>query len=193
MENQLFDFIAKYMPLTEAEKKVITDLSLVRNYKKGTLLVEEGKVPTDYYFVLKGCLRCYYNIDGEEKTTAFYTESESYAPPSVATRTSSDCYLDCIEDCVLLVANPEIEQETFEKFPRFETLCRLMSEDLLAKNQAEFDTFKTSNPEQRYLNLLNTRPDLVKRVPLSQLASYIGITRESLSRIRKRLQLQDKS
>lgn len=193
MENELFDFIAKYMPLTEEEKTAITELSLVRTYKKGTLLIEEGKVPTEYYFVLKGCLRCYYNIDGEEKTTDFFTESESYASQNLATQTPADCYLACVEDCILMVANPEIEKETFEKFPRFETLCRLLSEDLLAKNQSSFNNFKTSNPEQRYQNLLNTRPDLVQRVPQQQLASYLGITRESLSRIRKRLQEQAKS
>ncbi len=89
--------------------------------------------------------------------------------------------------CTLLVANAKMEKSIFEKFPRFETLCRILSEELLAKNQASFDDFKTSTPEQRYLNLLDTRPDLVQRVPQHQLASYLGIKPETLSRIRKRL------
>ena len=53
----------------------------------------------------------------------------------------------------------------FQKFPRFETLCRILSEELLAKNKSEFDDFKISLPEMRYLNLLETRPDLLQRVP----------------------------
>jgi CRP-like cAMP-binding protein len=65
--------------------------------------------------------------------------------------------------------------------------CLLLSEDLLAKNQATLDDFKTSSPEQRYLNLLRARPDLAQRVPQHQLASYLGITPQSLSRIRKRI------
>jgi DNA-binding MarR family transcriptional regulator len=80
-----------------------------------------------------------------------------------------------------------MEAAVFEKFPRFQTLCLLLSEELLAKNQATLDEFKTSSPEERYLNLLRTRPDVVQRVPQHQLASYLGITPQSLSRIRKRI------
>lgn len=81
----------------------------------------------------------------------------------------------------------------FEKFPRFENLCLIFSEELLVKNQASFAEYRNSTPEQRYLNLLKTRPDLVQRVPLYQLASYLGIKPESLSRIRKRLIEQNKT
>ena len=80
-----------------------------------------------------------------------------------------------------------MEQLIFEKFPKFETLCRVLSEQLLAKNQSSFDEFKTTTPEQKYLNLLQNRPDLTQRVPQYQLASYLGITPQSLSRIRTRL------
>jgi DNA-binding MarR family transcriptional regulator len=98
-----------------------------------------------------------------------------------------------VEDSIITVANPEMEKMIFEKFPRFETLCRMLSEELLAKNQASFDNFKNSTPEHRYLNLLETRPDLLQRVSQHQLASYLGIKPESLSRIRKRLLKKGKS
>jgi len=62
-----------------------------------------------------------------------------------------------------------------------------MAEDNLAKQQIDFDKFKTSSPEQRYLDLLQSRPDLVQRVPLHQLASFLGITPQSLSRLRARI------
>jgi hypothetical protein len=92
-----------------------------------------------------------------------------------------------VEDSTLIVSKVSMEAEIFEKFPRFQRLCLLLSEDLLAKNQATLDDFKTSSPEQRYLNLLRARPDLAQRVPQHQLASYLGITPQSLSRIRKRI------
>ena len=80
-----------------------------------------------------------------------------------------------------------MERMIFQKFPRFEKLCRILSEELLAKNESEFDDFKISSPEMRYLNLLETRPDLLQRVPQYQLASFLGITPPSLSRMRARL------
>ena len=75
----------------------------------------------------------------------------------------------------------------FQKFPKFETLCRVLSEDLLAKQQLNFDEFKLSSPEQRYLKLLEKRPDLIQRVPQHQLASFLGIKPQSLSRLRARI------
>jgi CRP-like cAMP-binding protein len=187
MENELFSFISKYMPLFEEEKKAIIELDIFRNYKKGTLLLKEGEFSKEGYFVIKGCIRSYYIIDGEEKTTAFYTESESFAPLCIVNNKPSDHYVSCVEDSILTVANPEKEKIIFEKFPRFESLCRVLSEELLAKNQASFDDFKTSSPEQRYLNLLQKRPDLLQRVPQYQMASFLGITPQSLSRMRNRL------
>jgi CRP-like cAMP-binding protein len=187
MENELFDFISKYMTPSEEEKKAIIDLDIFRNYKKGTVLLKEGQLSADGYFVIKGCIRCYYIIEGEEKTTAFYTESESFAPLCSINKKPSEHYVSCVEDSILTVANPEMEKIIFEKFPRFETVCRLLSEELLAKNQTSFDDFKISSPEQRYLSLLKTRPDLLQRVPQYMMASYLGITPQSLSRIRNRL------
>ncbi|MBK6266064.1 Crp/Fnr family transcriptional regulator [Marivirga sp. S37H4] len=187
MENELFNFISKYIKLTEEERKVITDLAIFRTYKKGTVLLKEGDLSNDGYFVIKGCIRTYHVIDGEEKITAFYTESESCTPLCSVNKKPSEYYVSCVEDSILSVGNSEKETDLFEKFPRFETVCRLVSEELLVKNQATFDDFKTSTPEQRYLNLLNTRPDLIQRVPQYQIASYLGMKPQSLSRIRKRI------
>jgi len=193
MEKDLFDFISKYMTLTADEKQLIMDQVIFKSFKKGAILLKEGEFSTESYFVIKGCLRSYYIIDGEEKTTAFYTELENITPASLATKTKSDYFISCVEDSILTVSNPDIERESFEKFPRFESLCRIKSEELLIKNQTSFAIFMNSTPEQRYLNLLKDRPDLIQRVPQYQLASYLGIKPESLSRIRKRLLQQSKS
>jgi len=80
-----------------------------------------------------------------------------------------------------------MEVEMNSKFPKFETICRILSEELLAKQRLDFDEFKTSSPEQRYLNLMQKRPDLVQRVPQQQLASFLGIKPQSLSRLRARI------
>ncbi|MCL2327960.1 MAG: cyclic nucleotide-binding domain-containing protein [Bacteroidetes bacterium] len=187
MENILFNFIEKYMPLSDEEKQTIKDLNLFSVVKKGDILLKEGQMSDKSYFVLKGCLRVFYNIDGEEKTTAFYTEMEGLSPNCVITRTPSEYYISCVEDSILVVSDTKMETTGFEKFPRFETLCRIVSEQFLAKSQMQFDDFKTSSPEQRYLNLQKNRPDLLQRVPQHQIASFLGIKPQSLSRMRARL------
>lgn len=174
------------------KKNAICSLDIIRSVKKGTILLKEGQRSKESYFVLKGCIRAYYVIDGEEKTTAFYTEMEALTPPCVISKTPSEYYVSCLENNILMVSNADMEIEVNSKFPRFESLCRILSEELLAKKQIDFDAFKTSSPEQRYLNLIQKRPDLIQRVPQHQLASYLGIKPQSLSRLRARM-LEKKS
>jgi CRP-like cAMP-binding protein len=193
MKDVLFDFISKYITLTEEEKNAILSVDLFRAVKKGTVLLKEGQKSQDSYFVLKGCIRTYYVIDGEEKTTDFYTEMESLTPNCVISKTPSQYYISCIEDSILTVGNSDQAVEINSKFPKFEIMCRMLSEELLAKQQIDFDEFKTSSPEQRYLNLIQKRPDLIQRVPQHQLASYLGITPVSLSRLRARILLNNKN
>lgn len=187
MKNILFDFISKYISLTEDEENAILALDLFRSVKKGTTLLKEGHKSQDSYFVLKGCIRVYYIIEGEEKTTAFYTEMDALTPPCVINEAPSEYYISCVEDSILLVSNSDMSEEINVKFPKFETMCRIFSEELLARQQINFDEFKTSSPEQRYLNLVQKRPDLIQRVPQHQLASYLGVTPQSLSRLRARI------
>lgn len=187
MENLLLNFIAKYITLTEEEQNALLSLDLFHSVKKGTILLEEGQKTNENFFVLKGCIRSYYIVDGEEKTTAFYTELEGVTPHCVLTQLPSEYYISCVEDCILLISNNEMTVEINRKFPKFDTMCRMLSEELLAKKQIDFDKFKTSSPEQRYIHLVESRPDLLQRVPQHQLASYLGIKPQSLSRLRARI------
>ena len=187
MQDILFDFLSKYVSLTDEEKNAIVSLDIFHSVKKGTVLLEEGQTSKENYFVLKGCIRSYYVINGEEKTTAFYTEMEAFTPHCVVSKTPSEYYVSCIEDSIILISNSDMVEEVNSKFPKFDTLCRILSEELLAKQQIDFDEFKISSPEQRYLNLIQKRPDLIQRVPQHQLASYLGIKPQSLSRLKARI------
>lgn len=192
MHDILFSFISKYIPLDESEKEAIIGLNIFRTAKKGTILLKEGDYSNQTIFVLNGCIRVYYMIEGEEKTTAFYTEMEGFTPHCAITKGPSEYYISTLEDTILTESTPNLEAEMFNSFPKFEKLCRIISEELLAKQQLDFDAFKTSSPEQRYLNLLQERPDLLQRVPQNQLASFLGIKPQSLSRLRARLVKKDK-
>mgnify|MGYP003679993880 CR=1 FL=1 len=139
------------------------------------------------YLILKGCIRSYIIENGEEKTIEFYTEEQVVTPTNYGKSTPSNCYIECAENVIVSVGNPKLEKDTFLQYPQLESLSRVIAEVVLAKNQDSFAKFKTSSPEERYLNMLQDRPELIQRVPQHQIASYLGIKPESLSRIRKRI------
>ncbi len=112
---------------------------------------------------------------------------DALTPHCVINKRPSEYFISCVEDSILTVSDADMEEEVNRKFPKFEVMCRKMSEELLAKQQLDFDEFKTSSPEERYLSLLEKRPDLIQRVPLHQLAGYLGIKPQSLSRLRARI------
>ena len=187
MKEILLEFISKYIVLTKEEESAILPLEIFHSFKKGAILLKQGHKSSNDYFVLKGCIRKYYIIDGEEKTTDFFTEMQGLTPHCAKNNAPSEYFVSCVEDTILTVATPGMEVDFFTKFPKFELMCRMLSEELLAKQRVDFDEFKTSSPEQRFLNLMQKRPDLIQRVPQHQLASYLGIKPQSLSRLKARV------
>jgi CRP-like cAMP-binding protein len=188
MENDIVKLISRFLTLNDEERKAFMEYIPIKSFKKGDILLREGQVSRDSYFIIKGCIRKYYIIDGEERTTEFYVEDESVASiRSYKNKTPANHFFECVEDSRLAVLNYEKEQELFKRVPKYEALCRMSIESDFGKQQEALAKFITSSPEARYKNLLETRPDLLQRVPQYHLASYLGVKPESLSRIRKRL------
>lgn len=187
MDNEIIRYLSKYMSVSKDLEDAIYESDFVRNYKKGTILLEEGKISNECYFIIKGCIRSYYINDGNEITTDFFTEDQSVTPSAYGKKTPSGYYLECIEDTIAGVGTPELETELFQKFPQLESLTRVLVEAIMLKQQDTLAEFKMASPEERYLNMLKNRSDLLQRVPQHQIASYLGIKPESLSRIRKRI------
>jgi CRP-like cAMP-binding protein len=174
--------------LNEAEIEVMRQMMTIKTFKKGTFLLKEGQVSSHVYYNLKGCVREYYLKDGEEKTITFYTEGDSVTSNrSFVLQVPSKHYLECIEDTTLTVISYKNDMEFKKLFPRLATICYTKTEEELGVYQDITAEYMVSTPEERYLKLVETRPDLLNRVPQYQLASYIGVTPESLSRIRNRL------
>ena len=133
-------------------------------------------------------------IDGNEKTTAFFVEGQAaILYSSYLEQKPSDYYLSCIEDSILTVGTREQEQELHRKYPNLEHLIYSLLPKDFTKAQEHIALLNNYNPEERYRILLQKQPELLNRVPLHQLASLIGVTPESLSRIRKRVVMKDKS
>ncbi len=180
--------ISQNIELTENECEIMDQLIPIKGFKKGTVLLREGQISKESFFVIEGLVRKYYVINGDDKTTEFYTEYESVASlQSYMNKTPATHYFECVEDCKLAVLSFDNEQELFKKVPKYETLCRMSMETDFGAQQEILAKFMISSPEERYKNLLATRPELLQRVPQYHLASYLGVKPESLSRIRKRI------
>ena len=187
MSNPIVDFLSKYIDLTEEEIDIVSNQDMMRSCKKGTVLLSEGTIAKECFFILQGCVMSYYLVDGEVKVTEFFTESHPITPVSYTTKKPSEYYLECMEDCVISIGTPESSAELMRKLPRLAALGSKFMEDQLANQRMKYDELVKLSPEERYQNLQKTSPDLLSRVPQYHIASYLGIKPETLSRIRKRL------
>ncbi len=191
MEQKLLTYFSKILPLTQEEIDGIVATLTIQKYPKGTILLKEGEISSEAYFVLEGCVRQYFLIDGEEKINNFFTEEQWIISMQSMTYSSpSKHFLECVEECSLVVGNREKEEQLYTQFPKLATISRRVMEKVFAEQQELSGSYFTDTPEERYLNLMRTRPELLQRVPQYMIASYIGVKPESLSRIRKRLTLK---
>ena len=188
MKEKVTEHISKYIDLSTAELEAIHELIEVRSFKKDTLLLREGDISKYAYFNIQGCVRTFSIVQGIEKTTYFHTENRFITSiRSFTEKNPANHNLECVEDCVLAVFSYESEKSLLERFPKFERLSRILLEEELGVYQDILSNYITSNPEERYRNLMESRPDLLQRIPQYHLATYLGITPQSLSRIRSRM------
>jgi len=194
MDNKLINYFLRITNLSVNELNVLTESMVIKEYPKGSFLVKEGQFYTDTYFVLEGCIRQFKIIDGNDITTNFFTEEQWIISNELTEiKSQSDYNLQCIEDSSVVIGNEQKAQEIFKQFPHLEIISRKIMETVFLEQQRFLTTYITDKPEQRYLNLLKSRPDIFQRVPQYDIATYIGVKPESLSRIRKKLHLKKQS
>jgi CRP-like cAMP-binding protein len=188
MTDHLEKFLASMDVFSAEEIKAIAESVEVTRFAKGTVILHQGQVVKQCYFVLSGVVREYMLTDGAENTTGFFTENQTVISyTSYLSSAPSQYYYSCAEDCILLVATREGEKELQKKFPRLEFLTRTILQNDYQQVQQQLAVMINSSAEERYRHLIATRGDLLLRVPHHYLASYIGVTAESFSRIRKRI------
>ena len=189
MSDALFQFMRKKTMLSNAEIEELVKCMNVQTFEKGTILLRQGEISTKCYFVLNGCIRQYSCMeDGREITYNFFTEEQTVVMiNSYKQRKPSEFFLSCVEDSALLVGELDSEEDMYNKFPKLREITRIILESNFGEAQDEYAQFISSTPEERYRMILKKRPGLINRVPQHQLASYLGITPESLSRIKRRL------
>jgi CRP-like cAMP-binding protein len=184
--ERVLAFLAQFVTLDEDQRQVVRDVTRVERYPRGTVLLAEGAIARENWLVIEGCVRVFCRVDGGDRTLAFHTELHPAVPPTYGTDAPSPAAFECLEDVVASASTAEEEARAFAEHPSFESICRVMGEVLMARLQAaQIDTL-TRTAEQRYLDLAARRPDLLQRVPQYQIASFLGIQPETLSRIRRR-------
>ncbi len=162
--------------------------SVVKEIKKKDLYIEAGTLEKNICIILKGMLRVYYVVDGEEKNIFFIGENSTFACyESIILNRPTNQYVDAIEDTILL----QIPHDAINALERSNiNMSNTVNEWLKAELVELITRIEHQvlwSVEQHYLYLLEEKPELLARIPQKHLASYLGITPESLSRIRARI------
>ena len=151
--------------------------------------IQANTVQKHVGFVFSGLLRAFYIDDNGDEITIRFVKENDFATNYVSfiSQQPSRYYFQCIEPCEIVNISYQLMQEAFSKFPSLEKYGRLIAEKILKIQQHRIESFLFDNAETRYLDFIKENPNLFKRVSISYLSSYLGIQRQSLTRIRKKL------
>lgn len=181
----------KILSYTDIDEKILHDQ--VRFYKrlelkKGEELVSPGQLVNHFYYVAKGCIYYYKLEEGAQKVLEFYTDDVFFTDLLAYVKgTPSNYYLRASEDTIVYAVKKSDAENSFDKSHQLERFGRLSMQEAFMKVFTRVERLSSRTNEERYLRLLEKRPDLFQRVPQYLIASYLGVTPVGLSKIRKRL------
>jgi CRP-like cAMP-binding protein len=190
---EMFDaidrFIAKYVSLNDEELAFFHSLLRPRKVKKKNFLLQEGGICDFEAFIIKGCIRSYYlDKEGVETILLFAVEDWWVSDlTSFADRKPSNLFIETIEDSELLTLDFAGKNKLLEKIPSFEHMYRLLVQRSLGVLQQRFYSTISETAEERYKQFLEKYPLVAQRVPQHQIARYIGVSPEFLSKVRSGL------
>jgi CRP-like cAMP-binding protein len=187
MNNPLKSFLSQYANFSEDELEDIVKKFKLKEVKKNNHLLKPGDVCKDIVFVQKGCLRLYYVKEDIEVSVWFsFEHSSAIEIYSFISQQPSNYYLQAIEDSEVFYLSKAELINLYDTQPKMQTMMRNFWEDVILNLLTRFTALQTDSAEKRYLDLLR-RPKYLEKIPQKYLASFIGVTPTSLSRIRKQL------
>jgi CRP-like cAMP-binding protein len=156
-----------------------------------TALLQEGKISQHYIFVEKGCVRTFFNKNGDDKTVQFFFENEGLSSfDSFINNVPSLFTIETIEPSVIYLLPKQYVLRLIDELSHEPDFAQMILQ-MTARRQMhyinEFVSIIRDSPEQRYLYLLNERPHIIQRVPQHYIASYLGVSKVHLSRIKSKL------
>ena len=188
-KDKLIAEIANRMPFIEKRHlDLLFSIAETRKVHKGEILTKPGEINMMLAFVLTGLLRSYYEKDGEEKTFLFFPEFTMAACyESIFLHKPVRQIIEVVEDGELLMMNYSHLEKIQKNDPDFLEVSNRYLQHYLAQLLQRIEMHVLESPEERYLHMIKESLDLVNRIPQKYLASYLGITPVSLSRIRARV------
>ena len=178
----------KFFPLTNEELAIITKNAQLVKIRKKTRILNLGETCRDMYFVISGCLRLFYQKDENEINCFFFHEGLfCTAFGSFMMQRPSNQIMETIEDCICLKITFNELQNLYTELPKMNILVRRIVEERYTNAHDMISSFVLDNPEERYLKFQQRYPKLINRIPHYHIASYIGITPKSLSRLKTRI------
>jgi CRP-like cAMP-binding protein len=155
------------------------------SFSKGELIIDASKVGSRSYYILNGLTRTYFTKDDKEINEYFSSENEwANSPRSWRTGKTDIYYVAAIEDTTALCINVDDMIFLFENFPEMDKYGRLSMTTLLDHLIERIASFRFTTAEEKYIHFKKTYPHIHHRIPLGMVASYLGITQETLSRLR---------
>lgn len=175
--------------VTKVELEYLQSGLTITDLKSKHFYIHANTIQKEIGFVFSGLLRAFYvDKDGKEISVNFIREGKYLTHYSAfITQTPCKYYFQCIEPSIIVNLSYKHIQEGYNKFTNLERYGRLVAEEVLKVQQRRIESFLFDNAETRYLDFAKENPDLFNRVSLSYLASFLGIERQSLTRIRKKL------
>lgn len=186
--ERLIEAYERFAPFTNEMRDAFVAAHQRRTLSKGDRWLRAGQQSDHVAYVLQGALHMFYEIDGRMVSVQFIFENgitSDYA--AFLRRTPATLNIEALEDTVLMTMSHDAMQELYRSVPGSDRVGRRVAEQLYMAVSARNDAFMLESPEERYLRLLEERPKVLQRVPLYLIASYLGVTPEALSRIRRRL------
>ena len=190
-EAAIFDAFKAHLqtmsPIADHLWSLLTAAMVITSSKKGELLLEEGAVCKHIYFIYKGAFRFLYLKENEEVTTGLFTEGICMTNmKSLTTLQPSNIFIETLEDAIVVKLSKESMIQLYKDAPPLEGVGRVIVEHMLADEADWKEIYTIYNPGERYRFLVNKAPQLLQKIPLQHIASFLGMRRETLSRIRSR-------
>lgn len=187
--EQLINYILQFGDLNKQQTDLIISKAKTIELKKNEYISEAGKIPKYVGFVLEGVFRfCYYNNKGEEITHYFISENSFVADyQKFEAQVVASEYVQAVTDCKLLVFSKKNWDEISNTILDWDVISAKIEKKCLLNSIEKRSPLVSEDATSRYLSFMEEFSNLVNRVPLSYVASYLGITQQSLSRIRKNI------
>jgi CRP/FNR family transcriptional regulator, anaerobic regulatory protein len=184
----LLDYFQKMIPLNLEEKQLVTDLFKPRLYRKRQYVLQEGDVCNQFNFIVRGCLRMY-KVDAKGNTHILQFAAENWWLSNIGSfheRQPSELNIDALEDTMVLQISHANLLLLYTKAPKFDRIFRVLIENSFVSLQKRLLQSISSTAEERYLAFQDNYAHLTNRLPQTQIASFLGITPEFLSRLRNK-------